>query len=97
MKILILGAGQVGRTVAENLAHENNDVTVVDTNLAVLQEMQNRTDLRAVEGKASYPDVLRDAGAEDADMIIAATDSDCSPVLQSSLSGLVISCSSRSD
>ncbi|MBX2824141.1 MAG: Trk system potassium transporter TrkA [Gammaproteobacteria bacterium] len=76
MKIIVLGAGQVGRTVAENLAHENNDVTVVDTNNQVLQELQNRTDLRAVLGQASYPDVLREAGAEDADMIIAATDSD---------------------
>jgi len=76
MKIIVLGAGQVGRTVAENLAHENNDVTVVDTDQMVLQELQNRTDLRAVHGQASYPDVLREAGAEDADMIIAATDSD---------------------
>ena len=76
MKIIVLGAGQVGRTVAENLANENNDVTIVDTNVAVLQELQNRTDLRAVHGKAPYPDVLREAGAEDADMLIAATDSD---------------------
>lgn len=76
MKIIVLGAGQVGRTVAENLAHENNDVTVVDTDNDVLQELQNRTDLRAVLGPASYPDVLREAGAEDADMIIAATSSD---------------------
>ena len=76
MKIIVLGAGQVGRTVAENLAAENNDVTVVDTDYEVLQELQNRADLRAVHGKASHPEVLRDAGAEDADMIIAATDSD---------------------
>ncbi len=76
MKIIVLGAGQVGRTVAENLALENNDVTVVDTDYSVLQELQNRTDLRAVQGQASYPEVLREAGAEDADMIIAATDSD---------------------
>jgi len=76
MKIIVLGAGQVGKTVAENLTHENNDVTVVDTDFSVLQELQNRTDLRAVLGQASHPEVLREAGAEDADMIIAATDSD---------------------
>lgn len=76
MKIIVLGAGQVGKTVAENLAQENNDVTIVDTDLSVLQELQNRTDLRSVHGQASHPDILQEAGAEDADMIIAATDSD---------------------
>ena len=76
MKIIVLGAGQVGSTVAQNLAHENNDVTVVDTNLNTLQELQNRIDLNTVYGHAAYPDVLRQAGAEDADMIIAATNSD---------------------
>lgn len=76
MKIIVLGAGQVGSTVAQNLAAEDNDVTVVDTDADVLQELQNRVDLRTVCGKASFPDVLRAAGAEDTDMIIAATDSD---------------------
>jgi len=76
MKIIVLGAGQVGSTVAQSLASENNDVTVVDTDEAVLQDLQNRLDLRTVCGKASFPDVLRSAGAEDTDMIIAATDSD---------------------
>ncbi len=76
MKIIVLGAGQVGSTVAQNLAHENNDVTVVDTNLETLQELQNRIDLSTVYGHAAHPEVLRQAGAEDADMIIAATNSD---------------------
>jgi len=76
MKIIVLGAGQVGRAVAENLAQENNDVTVVDTDSAALDELQSRLDLRTVHGQASFPDVLRNAGAEDAEMIIAATDSD---------------------
>jgi len=72
----VLGAGQVGSTVAQNLASEHNDVTVVDTDINTLQELQNRIDLRTVFGHAAYPDVLRQAGAEDADMIIAATNSD---------------------
>jgi len=76
LKIIVLGAGQVGSTVAQNLALENNDVTVVDTNLNTLQELQNRIDLNTVYGHAAHPDVLRQAGAEDADMIIAATNSD---------------------
>ncbi|MFT4726851.1 MAG: trk system potassium uptake protein TrkA [Granulosicoccus sp.] len=76
MKIIVLGAGQVGLTVARNLALEDNEVTVVDTNAAILDELENNSDLRTVKGPASYPEVLRSAGAEDADMIIAATDSD---------------------
>ncbi len=76
MKIIVLGAGQVGSTVAQSLASEDNEVTIVDTAASVLSDLQNRMDLRAVLGHGSYPDVLRRAGAEDADMIIAATDSD---------------------
>lgn len=77
MKIIVLGAGQVGLTVAQSLASEtNNEVTVVDTDKNVLDELGSRLDLNTVVGYASYPEVLRRAGAEDADMIIAATDSD---------------------
>ncbi|NND90591.1 MAG: Trk system potassium transporter TrkA [Granulosicoccus sp.] len=76
MKIIVLGAGQVGLTVARSLELEDNEVTVVDTNAAILQELENNSDLATVLGHASYPEVLRSAGAEDADMIIAATDSD---------------------
>ncbi|HEY0974577.1 MAG TPA: Trk system potassium transporter TrkA [Solimonas sp.] len=76
MKIVILGAGQVGSTLAENLASEKNDVTVIDVNGAALSELQERLDLRTVQGHASHPNVLRQAGADDADMIIAVTASD---------------------
>lgn len=76
MKIIILGAGQVGGTLAENLVGENNDITVVDTNADRLQQLQDKFDLRVVVGHASFPKVLRDAGAEDADMIVAVTNSD---------------------
>lgn len=76
MKIIILGAGQVGSSVAHNLARESNDITIVDTNPDVLRELQDRLDLRTVVGHASYPEVLVNAGAEDADMIIAVTNSD---------------------
>ena len=75
-KIIILGAGQVGGTVAEILAGENHDVTVVDKNSDVLRELNDRMDIRTILGQASYPDVLREAGADEADFTIAATDSD---------------------
>ena len=76
MNILILGAGQVGSSVAYNLANEANNITVVDHNNRQLQELQDRLDIRTVEGSASHPDVLIQAGAEDADMVIAVTNSD---------------------
>ncbi|MDZ7828600.1 MAG: Trk system potassium transporter TrkA [Halofilum sp. (in: g-proteobacteria)] len=76
MKIIILGAGQVGSSVAYNLASEDNDITVVDTDPATLQGLQDKLDLRTITGVASHPGVLRRAGAEDADMIVAVTRSD---------------------
>ena len=76
MKIIILGAGQVGSSLAANLASEANDITVVDTEQERLQSLQDRLDIRTVVGEASYPDVLSRAGADDADMIIAVTNSD---------------------
>jgi trk system potassium uptake protein TrkA len=76
MKIIILGAGQVGGTLAEHLAIEQNDVTVVDTNPEKLRALQVRLDLRTVVGHASHPNSLFRAGAEDADMLIAVTNSD---------------------
>ncbi len=76
MKIIILGAGQVGTSVAENLAREANDITVVDTRDDLLRELQDRLDLGTVQGYGARPEVLRRAGAEDADLILAVTNSD---------------------
>ncbi|MCJ8298913.1 MAG: Trk system potassium transporter TrkA [Pseudomonadales bacterium] len=76
MKIIILGAGQVGGTLAENLASEANDITIVDKDANRLRELQDRLDISTVEGMASYPSTLQRAGAEDADMLIAVTSSD---------------------
>jgi trk system potassium uptake protein TrkA len=77
MKILILGAGQVGSTAAFSLAREEaNEVTIVDRNPDVLRELQDRLDVRTVVGNASHPDVLERAGARDADILIALTSSD---------------------
>ncbi|KAA6183856.1 Trk system potassium transporter TrkA [Thiohalocapsa marina] len=76
MKILILGAGQVGTSVAANLVNEANDITVVDTDAGRLRELADRFDLRTLQGHGAHPDVLTRAGAEDTDMIIAVTNSD---------------------
>src|SRR5450432_3427930 len=77
MKILILGAGQVGRTAAHHLAREPaNAVTVIDTNEEVLRDLQDRLDIRVVAGNASYPSVLESAGVVDTDILIALTSSD---------------------
>lgn len=76
MNIIILGAGQVGSTLAENLVSEENDVTVVDLEPDQLRSLNTRLDIRTIEGAASHPTVLREAGADDADMIIAVTSSD---------------------
>ena len=55
MKIIILGAGQVGSSVAANLVSEANDITVIDTDMDCLQDLQDRLDLRTVCGHASHP------------------------------------------
>ena len=76
MKIIILGAGQVGGTLAENLASEANDITVIDRKSDRLRELQDRLDIRTIHGHGSFPHILKQAGAQDADMLIATTSSD---------------------
>ncbi len=76
MKIIILGAGQVGATLAISLAGENNEITLVDINPRKLRELRDHLDLRTIVGYGSHPQILRQAGAEDADMLIAVTNSD---------------------
>ena len=76
MKIIILGAGQVGLSVAANLVSEDNDITLVDINPSALQVISERYDLRTVTGVASHPSVLEKAGAKDAEMILAVTNCD---------------------
>ncbi len=76
MRIVILGAGQVGATLARNLVNEGNDVTLVDIDENRLCELRHRLDIKTVHGLASYPNVLIEAGIEAAHMLIAVTDSD---------------------
>jgi trk system potassium uptake protein TrkA len=76
VKILILGAGQVGSTVAESLVGEANDITIIDSDPEKLRVLQDRLDLRTVVGNAAHPSVLEQAGIADADMLLAVTQSD---------------------
>ncbi|MFW5451526.1 MAG: Trk system potassium transporter TrkA [Methylophagaceae bacterium] len=76
MKILILGAGQVGSSVAASLAREDDDITVIDKNADLLLALQDQYDIRTIHGLAAHPSVLARAGAEDADIVLAVTNSD---------------------
>lgn len=75
MKIIILGAGQVGSALAQNLVKEH-DITIVDNDAEALNRLLNRLDVRTLQGHATNPDILKDAGARDADLLIAVTSND---------------------
>ncbi|MXR37003.1 Trk system potassium transporter TrkA [Craterilacuibacter sinensis] len=76
MKILILGGGQVGARVAENLVSEENDITIVDLDSKLLKQLQDRLDIQTICGNAAQPSVLAGAGAADTDMLLALTRND---------------------
>ena len=76
MKIIILGAGQVGTSTAEILAKEDNDITLIDNVASQVEGLQDRLDIRTIVGSASHPSVLEQAGGPDADLILAVTDQD---------------------
>ncbi|WP_226663970.1 Trk system potassium transporter TrkA [Microbulbifer aggregans] len=76
MKIIILGAGQVGGSLAESLASERNDIILVDSDEKTLRELRDRFDIGVVQGHASHPDILKEAGIEDADILVAVTNND---------------------
>lgn len=76
MNIVILGAGQVGSSLARSLASEDNDITIIDNDKASLRELREKLDVHTKQGHASHPDVLEQANVNDADMLIAVTNSD---------------------
>ena len=76
MRVIICGAGQVGYGIAERLSTEGNEVTVIDNNPALVQRVRDTLDARGLHGHGSHPDVLAQAGARDADMLIAVTQVD---------------------
>ncbi len=76
MKILICGAGQVGYGIAEQLSIQKNDVTVIDNYADLIENINKSLDVRTIKGNGSYPEILDEAGAGDADVIIAVTQFD---------------------
>ena len=76
MKILILGAGSTGASVAEALAGEENDIVVVDFKVDLLEALKERFDIATVAGNAAHPSILEQAGISNMDMVIAVTDRD---------------------
>jgi trk system potassium uptake protein TrkA len=76
MNIVILGAGQVGSSLARNLASEDNDITIIDSDKTALRDLREKLDVHTKQGYAAHPDVLEQANANDADMLIAVTNSD---------------------
>jgi len=76
VKILICGAGQVGYGIAEQLSIQKNDVTVIDNSNTLIDNINKSLDVRTIKGNGSYPEVLDEAGAGDADVIIAVTQFD---------------------
>lgn len=73
MRVIICGAGQVGYGIAEQLAAERNDVSVIDTSPQLIHAVRDALDVRGFVGHGSHPEVLEAAGAQQADMIIAVT------------------------
>lgn len=76
MRVIVCGAGRVGFGIARRLSGERNDVTVIDQDRSLVRSVAERLDVRGVVGNGSYPDVLAEAGARDADMVVAVTYSD---------------------
>jgi trk system potassium uptake protein len=95
MKIIILGAGQVGGTLAAQLVNERSDITVVDTDPLILRNLQDHLDIKTVEGPASLPSTLKRAGAEDAELIIAVTNSDEINIVACQVAHTVFSCPTK--
>lgn len=76
MKIVIAGAGKVGKTVAEVLSGEGHDVTIIDKDAEMVYEVSNELDVICVEGNAADPETLREAGTGESDLLVAATEKD---------------------
>ena len=87
MKIIILGAGRVGATLAKYLTLEQNDITIIDEKEDALLELQERCDVRTINGRGSYPAILEKAGIVDADMLVAVTDNDEANMIACHLAG----------
>ena len=85
MKIIICGAGEVGANIAKQLVYEDNDVTIIDESEVLLRRLNQSLDVKSICGKTAVPQILKKAGADEADMIIAVSDRDESNILSCEL------------
>ncbi len=85
MKIIICGAGEVGANIAKQLVYEDNDVTIIDESEVLLRRLNQSLDVKSICGKTALPQILKKAGADEADMIIAVSDRDESNILSCEL------------
>jgi trk system potassium uptake protein TrkA len=76
MKIIIIGAGEVGFNIAQRLSEENHDVVVIDKDQNKINHLQTVIDVQAIVGSGTSPSILQEAGIKESDIIVAATDSD---------------------
>jgi trk system potassium uptake protein TrkA len=95
MRIIILGAGQVGASVAEALASEANDITIVDQSGKSFGDIAERLDVRTLVGNGALPSVLKDAGMDDADMLVAVTQSDTTNLVACKIARSVFNVTTR--
>jgi Trk K+ transport system NAD-binding subunit len=95
MRIVILGAGQVGASVAEALASEANDITIVDQSREAIGDIADRLDVRTLVGNGALPSVLKNAGMDDADMLVAVTQSDSTNLVACKIARSVFNVTTR--
>ena len=76
MNILIVGAGKVGSTLAAYLSQEDHDITIIDNDEDVIQQINDTLDVMCIKGPGAAPSVLREAGAKEADLVLATTNMD---------------------
>ena len=76
MNIIIVGAGKVGSTLASYLSREDHNITIIDSDKDAIQRASDTLDVMCIKGPGAAPSVLREAGAEDADLVLATTNLD---------------------
>ena len=92
LNIIIVGCGKVGSTLVEQLAHEGHDITIIDKNYEIIQEMTNLYDVMGIVGNGASYSVQTEAGIENTDLIIAVTESDELNLLCCTIAKLVANC-----
>lgn len=89
MKVVIVGAGEVGFNIASRIAHENKDVVVIDKNPEAIRRISEALDVQTVVGSGSSPSALEEAGIREADIVLAVTDQDDTNLVACLISNMI--------